>query len=228
VDVRRKGMTIQKGRTSKDINVNVSLEEIPEPFRKVLSEIIDNKISTEPLKRVKKVQQKPLPQILDEMDDNIRAAAEAARRAEEAARSANQAAGDAHRASTEAEKRAEESLKSGIKAAKKATQAANKVITQYKQTKQDIQKSEASMIKRIESLEERISNIEASSPSEKVVLLREISKEEAKREIIKLFYKGQTLYYSDIAEELGLNLQLVVEICNELQNRGEVEISDNV
>ena len=35
-----------------------------------------------------KILTKPLPQILDEVDDNIRAATEAARRAEEAAKAA--------------------------------------------------------------------------------------------------------------------------------------------
>ena len=68
-----------------------------------------------------KIMSKPLPQILDEMDENIRAAAEAARKAEEAARAAKQAAGDAHRASTEAEKRAEEARQAGQMAAEKAT-----------------------------------------------------------------------------------------------------------
>ena len=42
---------------------------------------------------------KPLPQILDEMDGNIRAAIEAARRAEEASRSAREAAAAAIKAS---------------------------------------------------------------------------------------------------------------------------------
>ena len=37
-----------------------------------------------------KIMRKPLPQILDEMEDNIRAAAEAARRAEDAAKLAKE------------------------------------------------------------------------------------------------------------------------------------------
>ncbi|MBA7532499.1 dCTP deaminase, dUMP-forming [subsurface metagenome] len=62
---------------------------------------------------------------------------------------------------------------------------------------------------------------------EKIVVLREISKEEAEREILKLFSGGQVLYYSDIAEKLGLDLKLVVEICNELQSKGEIEVNDD-
>lgn len=219
-------MTTRKSNPLKDTNADISVAEIPEPFRKALSEIIDKKITSEPLKRNAKVISKPLPQILDEMDDNIRAAAEAARKGEEAARLARQAAIDAHKASTNAEKQAEESLISGMKAAKKATQAAQKTIEQFKKTKQDIRTFEAAILQRIESLEERFSNIEAPLPSEKVILLREISKKEAKKEIRKLFSEGQILYYSDIAEKLGLDLQLVVDICNELQKEGKIKVDD--
>lgn len=59
------------------------------------------------------------------------------------------------------------------------------------------------------------------------VVLREISKEEAEKEILKLFSGGQVLYYSDIAEKLGLDLKLVVEICNELQSKGRIEVIDD-
>lgn len=73
-------------------------------------------------------------------------------------------------------------------------------------------------------LERGISDGEAI---EKIVVLREISKEEAEKEILKLFSGGQVLYYSDIAEKLGLDLQLVVEICNELQSKGRIEVIDD-
>jgi len=75
---------------------------------------------------------------------------------------------------------------------------------------------------RIRAVEERLANIEATIPRERVVILREISKEEAKEEIRNLFSTGQTLYYSDIAKELRLDLEMVVEICNELQESGEI------
>jgi regulator of replication initiation timing len=80
---------------------------------------------------------------------------------------------------------------------------------------------------RIRAVEERLVNIEAAIPRESVVILREISKEEAKKEILELFSQGHTLYYSDVAEQLGLDLQLVVEICNELQSKGEIEVVDD-
>ncbi len=79
----------------------------------------------------------------------------------------------------------------------------------------------------IQAIEKRLVNIEATIPKEKVVILREISKEEAEKEIIELFTQGQILYYSDIAERLGFDLKMVVDICNELQTKGEIEVVDD-
>jgi Mn-dependent DtxR family transcriptional regulator len=59
-------------------------------------------------------------------------------------------------------------------------------------------------------------------------VLREISKEEATNEIRRIFSSGKTLYYSDIAKELGLDLELVVDICNELQKQGDITIDARV
>ncbi len=80
----------------------------------------------------------------------------------------------------------------------------------------------------IRRIEERLTSIEASLPSEKVIILREISKEEAKNEIKRLFSGGKTLYYSDIAQQLGLDLELVVDICDELQKQGEITIDAGI
>jgi len=79
----------------------------------------------------------------------------------------------------------------------------------------------------VRAIEERLTYIEATIPKERVVILRELSREEAEKEILELFAESQTLYYSDIAEKLGIDLRLVVEICNELQNKGEIEVVDD-
>ena len=81
---------------------------------------------------------------------------------------------------------------------------------------------------RIRAVEERLANIEATIPKERVIILREISKEEAKEEMRNLFSTGRTLYYSDIAEELRLDLEMVVGICNELQESGEISADARV
>lgn len=81
---------------------------------------------------------------------------------------------------------------------------------------------------RIRAVEERLAKIEASLPKERVLILREISREEAREEIRNLFSTGRTLYYSDIAEELRLDLEMVVEICNELKESEEISIDASV
>jgi regulator of replication initiation timing len=73
----------------------------------------------------------------------------------------------------------------------------------------------------------RLAELEERMPEEKVIILRQIPKEQANQEIQQLFSTGRTLYYSDIAEELQLELQLVVEICQELQEAGKIEIDGN-
>lgn len=80
----------------------------------------------------------------------------------------------------------------------------------------------------IRGIQERLASIEASLPREKVIVLRELSEKEAENEIKKLFSSGKTLYYSDIAQQLRLDLELVVNICNKLQEQGEITIDAGV
>ncbi len=59
--------------------------------------------------------------------------------------------------------------------------------------------------------------------TEEVIMLRSISREQAKEEIMELFDKSSDkLYYSDIVEALKLDLEEVVEIVEELKAEGEV------
>jgi len=161
-----------------------------------------------------KILRRPLAQILDELDENNRTVAEVARRAEEAARVAT-------KASVEAEKRAEEARLAGEKAAKRSIEAFKK------SAKEAVKAMKAAMLPRIEVLEERLKNLEAFTPREEVVVIREISREEAKTEIERLFAGGKTLYYSDIAKELRLDLELVVDICEELVKEEKVKVAEN-
>lgn len=81
---------------------------------------------------------------------------------------------------------------------------------------------------RIRRIEAKVAAIEAVVPSEKVIILRDITVEQAKKEIRDLFSTGRTVYYSDIAQELGISLQLVVEICKQLQAAGDIAVDDRV
>lgn len=81
--------------------------------------------------------------------------------------------------------------------------------------------------KEVEQIKQKLAELEERMAKEKVIVLREISREQAKQEIQQLFSSGRTLYYSDIAEELSLDLELVVDICQELQDSGEVTVDES-
>ena len=94
------------------------------------------------------------------------------------------------------------------------------LISEHRDTR--IKELEAQVV----ALQEQLSLNEASSP-ERVIVLRTISEEEAKAEIIDLFATGETLYYSDISERLRIDLPVVVEICRELEAAGAIGVDDD-
>lgn len=69
----------------------------------------------------------------------------------------------------------------------------------------------------------KLADLEKRLPLEKIIVIRDISRQQAKEEIRNLFKGGKTYYYSDIVQKLKLDLETVVEICNELQASGEIE-----
>lgn len=95
-------------------------------------------------------------------------------------------------------------------------------ITQLENRIALLENTVSEMENEIAFLKERLS---AERTEEKTIVLREITKEEALNEIRNLFKKEETLYYSEIAEKLRLDLELVVEICNELMEKGEINIA---
>ena len=65
---------------------------------------------------------------------------------------------------------------------------------------------------RVVTLEREVEALNTSIPGE-VVVLRTVSRDQAKQEIQELFRSGGTLFYSDIARRLRIDLPLVVELC---------------
>ena len=57
--------------------------------------------------------------------------------------------------------------------------------------------------------------------------LRDITREEAREEIRALFSEGEIIYMSDVASRLNLPDELVVELCLELADEGELKRRDN-
>lgn len=79
----------------------------------------------------------------------------------------------------------------------------------------------------LKQVKQRLVELENRDSSGKVTVLRDITREEAKKEIRQLFTSGRTLYYSDITEELKLDLKLVVDICREFQENKEIGIDED-
>lgn len=79
---------------------------------------------------------------------------------------------------------------------------------------------------RVAVLEEQVARLEEDSEI-KVIELREITKDEARAEIVDLFATGETLYYSDISERLRIDLEMVVEICHQLQDEDVIYVADH-
>jgi len=81
--------------------------------------------------------------------------------------------------------------------------------------------------KRIDELESQVEALSREvahlQEEPKTVALRTIRRDDAKGEILDLFRTGRTLYYSDIVQELGIDIDLVVELCEELESEGRVE-----
>jgi len=75
---------------------------------------------------------------------------------------------------------------------------------------------------RIDELVER-GNIETGVGEEEVIILRAISREQAKREVLDLFDEYKNLDHGDIAERLRLDLEQVVEVVGELEKEGKIE-----
>ena len=78
---------------------------------------------------------------------------------------------------------------------------------------------------RVAVLEEQVARLEEDS-APKVIELREVTKDEAKAEIIDLFATGETFYYSDIFERLRIDYEMVVDICSELQQEGAIGVKE--
>ena len=59
---------------------------------------------------------------------------------------------------------------------------------------------------------------------ERTTVLKEMTRKELKQKIRDLFSGGETLYYSDIAERLNVDLKAVVDVCRELQENKEIGV----
>ena len=90
------------------------------------------------------------------------------------------------------------------------------------------------LLDQVTSLQERVTFLESEmgrineSFLPETIEIREVSREQAKAEIAELFAESKgPLYFSDIEAQLGIELELVVEICKELINEGAISLDGN-
>ena len=75
---------------------------------------------------------------------------------------------------------------------------------------------------RVDGMERKI---ELSPVSIRIVEVRETTVEEAKEKILEYYKKheGESIYSDDVADELGLDLKIVMQAVEELINEGKRE-----
>lgn len=75
---------------------------------------------------------------------------------------------------------------------------------------------------RLTQLEDRLAALEAAIPQSNVLVLRELTRTDAKAEIAASFAGSEVLSYSELMDRLQLPLELVVDICDELVEEGVI------
>jgi len=102
----------------------------------------------------------------------------------------------------------------------------SEILYSFTQMRREMRAMEERIIERIDhridELVER-GNIETGAGEEEVIILRAISREQAKREVLDLFDEYKNLDHGDIAERLRLDLEQVVEVVGELEKEGKIE-----
>lgn len=55
-----------------------------------------------------------------------------------------------------------------------------------------------------------------------IIELQDISRDEAKKQIISYLKEHKTVYISQLAEQLRLDIELIIDITNELEQEGKI------
>ncbi len=107
-------------------------------------------------------------------------------------------------------------LSQNIKTVASLGEKFDKFIELHGKQMAEIMNHNTKLVNEIKKLVEHITSYQTES----TVVLRSLDRDQARKEIEGLFKKGETLYYSDVAERLGLDLEVVVDICSELEDKG--------
>lgn len=69
-------------------------------------------------------------------------------------------------------------------------------------------------------------DVKFTIPKKQVIQHRTLTKNTAKKEVLELFEQKGELDYGDIIETLGLDLEIIVDVCRELQEEGRIQEID--
>lgn len=77
----------------------------------------------------------------------------------------------------------------------------------------------------VSKLKKELDEIKKADKSH-IIVLREISREDAKKEIVELLdnLKGEQIYPSDMADKLSIDFLMVMDILDELEQEEEIEV----
>ena len=111
-----------------------------------------------------------------------------------------------------------EDLRDAVKGVAEMSRKLDTFMQQHRDEVRSIQQFNTELLREMKKL---VGYIVEQRPT--TVGLRAIPRSQAKEEILNLFKKSKkTLFYSDVAERLSLNLELVVALCNELESEGRI------
>ena len=111
-------------------------------------------------------------------------------------------------------------LRDGVKGIAEMSQKLDEFMQQHREEIRSMQEFNRATLTEMKKLVEYIVGERRTT-----VVLRAIPHDQAKQEILRAFKEARgSLFYSDIAERLRLDLELVVELCKELESEGHIGV----
>jgi dCTP deaminase len=113
-----------------------------------------------------------------------------------------------------------EDIKSAIESVAGLSRKFDAFLDDYSKQNRENSEFNRALVKEMRQLVEHILGQRVQT-----VVLRSISREQAKREILDLYRTASgPLFYSDVSERLQLDLELVIDLCTELENEGHIGV----
>ena len=89
-----------------------------------------------------------------------------------------------------------------------------------------LKKQVAILSARVAELERELESAR-NTESDNIIVLRDITKEQARKEILEAFRVREPLDYVDLADTLTLDLSLILEVCDDLMEEGVIVFNDD-